>query len=238
MSYNHESFKEHTNFQSVHSFLNLFQSKDFNDSIIQLEVPSIDSSREVSASPSNTKNSTRPHFDSKQYYHPLEQLPQAQAQLQQQFPDQFQFSNLNKDFSEKNDTVRANKKKLRTAGNILAPDQISRTPSTSPPLMSPIFTNDLLSSSPEMDLLEFEEDDDDDDEDDDEEEAIFGDSYNENSNRVKRWNQDDIFQLHDSANANSNPPVPGLFPRMNLNAHDNFMDTKELPLDPVVHKRQ
>ena len=57
--------------------------------------------------------------------------------------------------------------------------------------MSPVFTNDLLSPSPELDLLEFEEDDDDDEEDD--EEALFDGDYNENGNRVNRWNQDDIF---------------------------------------------
>ena len=76
--------------------------------------------------------------------------------------------------------------------------------------MSPVFTNDLLSPSPELDLLEFEEDDDDDEEDD--EEALFDGDYNENGNRVNRWNQDDIFQLHDNANENSNPAAHGLFP--------------------------
>lgn len=236
MSYNPESFKEHTNFQSVHSFLNLFQSKDFNDSIIQLEAPSIDASREVSTSPTNSKGSTRLNFDPKQYYHHLEQLPQAQPQLQPQFTEQFQILNLNKDLCERNTATRTNKKKLRTSGNILTADQISRTSCTSPALMSPVFTNDLLSPSPELDLLEFEEDDDDDEEDD--EEALFDGDYNENGNRVNRWNQDDIFQLHDNANENSNPAAHGLFPRMDLSAHNNFMDIKELPLDPVAHKRQ
>ena len=107
----------------------------------------------MSTSPTNSKGSTRLNFDPKQYYHHLEQLPQAQPQLQQQFTEQFQILNLNKDLCERNTATRTNKKKLRASGNILTADQISRTSSTSPALMSPVFTNDLLSPSPELTYL-------------------------------------------------------------------------------------
>ena len=219
-----DNFKENTKFHSAHYFLNQFQSKDYDDSIIQLDGPSTNSTTSTSTTPvdpglitvpipsSSTSSTNNKRLD----------INSPEPLQQQQHHHQQLVLTLNTDLNEYMRGINKNKKKI---SNNVKDTPLSRTASTSPCLISPVFTNNESNTSPELELLEFEEDDDDDEEEEDD------DDENEH------WDQDEIFQMHGDG-FSINPTVPGLFPQMDIGTNNEFMNRDKLPIEPMVHKRQ
>ena len=222
-----DRFKENTKFHSAHYFLNQFQSKDYEDSIIQLDGPS----------PLEATTTTDPGVitvpvpSSSHSIAPTTKRldiisPEPLNQQEQKHPALTLNTDLN-DYVRTINNKNKNKKKLTNShpgSNIETP--MSRTSSASPCLITPTFTNSESNTSPELELLEFDEDDDDDDDDDDEED-----------DNEEHWDQDEIFQMHGDT-FGMNPSVPGLFPQMNIGTNEEFLGSDRLPIEPLVHKRQ
>ncbi|RCK66699.1 hypothetical protein Cantr_03330 [Candida viswanathii] len=225
-----DSFKENTKFHSAHYFLNQFQSKDYEDSIIQLDNPPVEPTGmlpvvptpvDVASSSSSKRldvHSPQPRPQQTHHHHPSQ--------------PQHQILTLNTDINEYTRNVdNKNKKKLNHhSHNISSKDApMSRSASASPCLISPILTNNESNTSPELELLEYDEDDDEDDDDDDEDD-------DDDDHEGELWDQDEIFQMHGDALAN--PAVPGLFPQMEIGVNEEFLDRDRLPIEPLVHQRQ
>ncbi|RCK55329.1 hypothetical protein Cantr_03754 [Candida viswanathii] len=216
-----DSFKENTKFHSAHYFLNQFQSKDYEDSIIQLDNPPVEPTGILPVVPTPVdvaSSSSSKRLD----VHSPQPRPQQTHHHHHSSQPQHEILTLNTDINEYMRNVNnKNKKKLNHHSHNISRKEtpMSRSTSASPGLISPILTNNESNTSPELELLEYDEDEDDDDD-----------------HEGELWDQDEIFQMHGDALAN--PTVPGLFPQMEIGVNEEFLDRDRLPIEPLVHQRQ